>query len=83
MIRYAILITLHVCFMIRRYFDWLTAKSRITKILNPEENSIVKSLIKWQNQMTKHIKRMHNNCHISDLVQAFSNAENGGMNLVL
>ena len=30
-----------------------------------------KSLMKWQNQMIKHIKRMDNNCHITDLVQAF------------
>jgi hypothetical protein len=42
-----------------------------------------KSLIKWQNQMTKHIKRMDNDCHIPDLVQAFSNEENVGLNLVL
>ena len=26
---------------------------------------------------------MDNNCHIPDLVQAFSNVENGGLNLVL
>ena len=31
--------------------------------------------------MIKHIKRMDNNCHISDLAQAFSNVENGGLNL--
>ena len=30
-----------------------------------------------------HQKRMDNNCHIPDLVQAFSNVENGGLNLVL
>ena len=42
-----------------------------------------KSLIKWQNHRIKHIKRMDNNCHIPDLVQAFSNLENGGLNLVL
>ena len=41
-------------------------KSKMTKILNSEENSIGKSLITWQNQMTKHIKRMDNNCHIPD-----------------
>ena len=58
-------------------------KSKITKILNSEENSIGNSLITWQNQMTKHIKRMDNKCHIPDLVQAFSNVENGGLNLVL
>ena len=26
---------------------------------------------------------MDNDCHIPDLVQAFSNVENGGLNLVL
>ena len=32
-----------------------------------------------------HKKRMDNNsvCHIPDLVQAFSNVEHGGLNLVL
>ena len=34
-----------------------------------------KSIIK--NQMIKHIKGMDNNCHISDLVYALSNVENG------
>ena len=29
-----------------------------------------------------HKKRMDKNCHIPDLVQAFSNVENGGLNLV-
>ena len=33
--------------------------------------------------MIKHIKQMDNNCHIPDLAQAFSNVENGGLNLVL
>ena len=42
-----------------------------------------KSQIKWQNQKFKHIKRMNNNCHIPDLVQAVSYVENGGLNLVL
>ena len=51
--------------------------------MNTEENS------KWKvpNQIAKsndkHIKLMDNNCHIPDLVQAFSNVENGGLNLVL
>ena len=51
-------------------------KSKITKILNSEENS------KWKvpNQMIKYIKRMDNNCHIPHLVQACSNVENGGLN---
>ena len=31
-------------------------KSKITKILNSEENPIGMSLFPWQNQMTKHIK---------------------------
>ena len=30
-----------------------------------------------------HQKRMDNNCRIPDLVQALSNVENGGLNLVL
>ena len=59
-------------------------KSKITKILNSEENS----KRKFPNQMEKsngikHIKRMDNNVHISDLARAFSNVENGGLNLVL
>ena len=39
-----------------------------------------KSLIKWQNQK---LKRMDNNCHIPDLVHAFSHVINGELNLVL
>ena len=59
-------------------------KSKITKILNSEENQFGKSIITWQNQKNKtHQKRMDKNCHIPDLVQAFSNVENGGLNLVL
>ena len=30
-----------------------------------------------------HKKRMDKNCHVPDLVQAFSNVENGGLNLNL
>ena len=30
-----------------------------------------------------HQKRMDKTCNISDLVQVFSNVENGGLNLVL
>ena len=30
-----------------------------------------------------HQKRMAKNCHITDMVQAFSNVENGGLNMVL
>ena len=58
-------------------------KSKITKILNSEENSIMKVPNQMANQIIKHIKRMVNNCHIPDLVQAFSNVENGGLNMVL
>ena len=50
-----------------RVSDNKTIKSKITKILNFEENS---KLIKWQIQRLKHTKRMDNNCHIPDLVQA-------------
>ena len=43
---------------------------------------------KVHNHMAKsndktHKKWMDNNCHIPDLVQAFSNVENGGLNLGL
>ncbi|OPL33164.1 hypothetical protein AM593_05231, partial [Mytilus galloprovincialis] len=31
--------------------------------------------------MTKHIKRMDDNCHTHELVEAFANVENGGLNL--
>ena len=41
------------------------------------------SLIKWQNQKLKHIKRMDNNFHSLDLEHSFSYVENGGLNLVL
>ena len=34
----------------------LTVKSKITKILNSEENQFGKSIITWQNQITKRIK---------------------------
>ena len=61
------------------YYNTLSAKSKITKILNSEENS----KRKVPNQITKHTKRMDNNGHIPDFVQAFSNVENGGLNLVL
>ena len=49
------------------------------KIMSSEENS----KLKVHNQMAKHIKRLNNNCHIPDLVQAFTNVENGGLNRVL
>ena len=53
-------------------------KSKITKILNSEENS----KRKVPNQKHKHFKRIDNNCHIPNLVQAFSYVENSGLNLV-
>ena len=37
-------------------------------------------MARWKGQ---NIKRMDNNCHIPDLVQAFSYVENGGLNMVL
>ena len=52
-------------------------KSKITKILNSEENS--KRGV--SNQKLKHIKQMDNICHIPLLVQAFSNIEN--LNLLI
>ena len=52
---------------------------KITKILNSEANS----KRKVPNQKKKHSKGMDNNCHITDLLQAFFSLENGGWNLVL
>lgn len=37
-----------------------------------------KSLIKRQDQSSNHIKRSDNNCHITDVVKAFSHEEVGG-----
>ena len=54
-------------------------KSKITNILNSDR--------KVHNHMAKsiktHQKRMDKNCHIPDLVHAFSNVENSGLNHVL
>ena len=61
----------------------VSIKSKITKILISEENSKLKVPNQYQNKTMKHIKRMEKNCHIPDLVKAFSNVENGGLNLVL
>ena len=57
-------------------------KSKITKVLNSEENSKRGFPFKWQNQKLKHIKRMDNNFHIPELVQAFSYVEHGRLNQV-
>ena len=69
--------------MIAQLFFKLTEKGKITKILNSEENS----KLKVPNQMAKSKpqaqQRMDNNCHIPDLVQAFSYVKNNGLNLVL
>ena len=45
-----------------------------------EENS--KWNVRNQYQKLKHIKRLDNNCHIPDLLQAFSYVETDGLNLV-
>ena len=58
-------------------------KEKSQKYWTPRNIQNGKFLIKRQNQMIKQIKRMDNNCHIPDLVQAFSNKENGGLNMVL
>ena len=58
-------------------------KSKITKILNSEENSKRKVSNQMVKSNDKHIKQIDNHCHIPDLVQAFSNVENSGLNLVL
>ena len=54
-----------------------TEKSNITKILNSEENLKLKVPNQMaQSQIVKHIKRIDNNYHIPELVQAFSYVEN-------
>ena len=53
----------------------IIAISKITKILNSEENSKRKVPNKWQNQKLKHIKQMDNNRLIPDFVHAFSYVE--------
>ena len=61
----------------------LEPKEKSQKYCTLRKNQNGKPLIKWQNQKLKPIKRMGNNCHIPDLVQIFSNVENGGLNMVL
>lgn len=39
--------------------------------------------MKWNDQMLKHIYRVENNYHVTDMVQAFLYIENGGLNMVL
>ena len=58
-----------VCFNLNNFICPITEKSKIPKPRNSEENS----KDQWQNQKLKHIKRMDNNCPISDFVQTFSN----------
>ena len=55
---------------------------QMAKSETPRKIQKGKSQIKWQIQKFKLIKRMDNNCHISDLIQAFSYVKNGGFNLV-
>ena len=60
-----------------------SSKSERKEKRTPNKIKNGKSLIEWQTQMLKHIKRMEYNCHIPDLEQAFSNVENCGLNLVV
>lgn len=54
------------------------ASSKITKkTLLKGKFKIGKSFIKCQNQNLNHINQMEYNVHISDLIQAFPNVENG------
>ena len=70
----------------RPAFDYIACNTRRGNKNNlnktPRKIQNGKYLIKWQNQTIKHIKRIENNCHIPDLVQAYSYEENGGLNLV-
>ena len=78
---------LHLCIILQCFMFILfqssnnKEKGKITKTPRKFQNG--KSLIKWQNQKIIHIKRMNNNCQIPNLVQAFSDVENGSLNLVL
>ena len=49
-------------------------KVKSQKYWTPREIQNGKALIKSQNQ-SKDTKQMDNNCHVPDLVQAFSNVE--------
>lgn len=53
------------------------------KLKTPRKFKNQKSLFKWQKQNIKHIKRIDNNGHISDLVQVFLHSEHGELNQVL
>ena len=64
-------------------YIFLIKQEKTQKYWTPRKIQKGKSKIKRQNQKSKHIKRRNNNCHIPDLVKAFSNVENGGLNLVL
>ena len=50
-----------------------SGKVESQKYWTPRKIQKGKSIIKWENQKLKHIKRMDtcNNCHIHDLVRAF------------
>ena len=52
-----------------------------TELRGKSNRKVLKHMAK-SNDKT-HQKRMDNKCYIPDLVQAFSNVENGGLNLVL
>lgn len=51
--------------------------------MNSEENSNSNVPNQMTNQTLKHPKRMDKNCLISDMDQAFSFVDNGGLNLIL
>ena len=59
------------------------SKVQEQKYRTPRKIQNRKSLIKWQNQQLKGIKRMENNCHIQDLVHAFPCVEHCGLNPVV
>ena len=53
------------------------------KLLNSKENSKSEVPNQTVNQKLKHTKRVDNNYHIPDVVQALSYLANGGLKLVL
>lgn len=60
----------------------MVSKSKITNLLNPRKIQNGMSLIKRQNQKLIQIKRIENDCLISDLLQIFPFEENDGLSLM-
>lgn len=78
LIKYGLTFSVDLLCLSLRIFQCLREESRIEKSkITKISNSNGKSVINVYN-----IKRMVNNCHISDVLQAFHNVENSGSNQV-